>query len=157
MSAARNMLNIAVISDTHGLLRPEVLEQLQDRDHIIHAGDVGSYETFQQLQTLAPLTIVRGNVDAGDWANKIPVSEFFQLDNSLIYCLHNLQGLDLDPVVAELNLIISGHTHQPALFEKDGVHYLNPGSIGPRRFSLPISMATVQLQGTELDIEFIGF
>jgi len=82
---------------------------------------------------------------------------FFQLGNSLIYCLHNLQDLDLGPVAAELNLIISGHTHQPALFEKDGVHYLNPGSIGPKRFSLPTSMATIQLQGAELDIEFIEF
>ncbi len=157
MRAAHNMLNIAVISDTHGLLRAEVLEQLQGRDHIIHAGDIGSYETFHQLQTLAPLTIVRGNVDAGAWANKIPVSEFFQLGNSLMYCLHNLQDLDLDPVAAELSLVISGHTHQPALFEKDGVRYLNPGSVGPKRFSLPISMATIQLQGTDLDIEFIEF
>ena len=151
------MLDIAVISDTHGLLRSEVLEQLQGCDHIIHAGDIGSYDVVKQLQALAPLTIVRGNVDTADWAKGVPECDFFQLEKAMIYCLHNLDYLDLDPVAAELKLVISGHTHKPALFERNGVIYLNPGSVGPRRFLLPISMAKVRLQGDQLDVKFIEF
>jgi len=150
-------MEIAVISDTHGLLRPEVMKQLTSCEHIIHAGDIGSYDVVEQLQALAPLTIVRGNVDTADWAKGIPECDFFQLEETMIYCLHNQDYLDLDPVAAEVKLVISGHTHKPALFEKNGVMYLNPGSVGPRRFSLPISMAKVRLQGDQLDVGFIEF
>jgi len=148
-------MDIAVISDTHGLLRPEVLGHLKNCDHIIHAGDIGSYEVVERLQELAPLTLVRGNVDTAGWAAEIPQTEFFQLETTMMYCLHDLNQLDLDPVGAELKLVITGHTHQPALFEKDSVLYLNPGSIGPRRFSLPISMAKIKLEDSQLDVRFI--
>jgi len=149
------VMGIAVISDTHGLLRPGVLEHLNHCDHIIHAGDIGSYEVVERLQALAPLTLVRGNVDTAGWAAEIPQTEFFQLETTMMYCLHDLAQLDLDPVAAGLKLVITGHTHQPALFEKDSVLYLNPGSIGPRRFSLPISMAKIKLQDGQLDVKFI--
>jgi len=155
MWALAKVMDVAVIPDTHGLLRPEVVEQLQSCDHIIHAGDIGSFEVVEQLQELAPLSMVRGNVDTAAWALAIPQTDFFQLDAIMMYCLLDLQQLDLDPVAAELKLVITGHAHQPALFEKDGVMYLNPGSIGPRRFSLPISMAKIKLQDDQLDVTFI--
>ena len=151
------MITVGVISDTHGLLRPEVFDCLQGCQHIIHAGDIGSPEIIAELENIAPLNIIRGNVDKADWAKKIPATDFFQIDKTTIYCLHNLQHLDLDPKAAELDLVISGHTHQPALFEKDGVSFLNPGSIGPRRFSYPISMAKIYLNDEQFNVEFISF
>lgn len=151
------MIVIGVISDTHGLLRPEVLDCLQDCQHIIHAGDIGSADIIAKLEKIAPLNIIRGNIDKAAWAKKIPVTDFFQIKKTTIYCLHNIQDLDLDPKAAEVNLVISGHTHQPALYEKDGVSFLNPGSVGPRRFSLPISMAKIYLNDGPFRVDFVSF
>jgi putative phosphoesterase len=136
---------IGIISDTHGLLRPEVVERLTDLDHIIHAGDIGSFEVISGLRKIAPLTAIRGNVDKGAWAAKYPDNALVELGGRSIYVLHNLKELDLDPATAGIEVVISGHSHRPAIETDDGVLYLNPGSAGPRRFSLPVALATLEL------------
>jgi len=140
---------IGIISDTHGLLRPEARERLAGVDHIIHAGDIGGPEVISGLRELAPTTAIRGNVDRGSWANDHPNTEWLTLGRS-IYVLHNLNELDLDPAGAGLDVVISGHSHQPKIETIDGVLYLNPGSAGPRRFTLPIALATLELTDNEL-------
>lgn len=138
-------MKIGIISDTHGLLRPEAVEALRGVDHIIHAGDIGRPEVIDGLRALAPTTAVRGNVDKGDWASAYPLREFVTLGRHSFYVLHNLAELDLDPVAAGIDVVVSGHSHQPKSETVDGVLYLNPGSAGPRRFSLPIALATLEL------------
>jgi hypothetical protein len=141
---------IGIISDTHGLLRPEARERLAGVDHIIHAGDIGGPEVISGLRELAPTTAIRGNVDKGSWANHHPNTEWLTLGGRSIYVLHNLNELDLDPAGAGLDVVISGHSHQPKIETIDGVLYLNPGSAGPRRFTLPIALATLELTDDEL-------
>jgi hypothetical protein len=141
---------IGIISDTHGLLRPEARERLAGVDHIIHAGDIGGPEVISGLRELAPTTAIRGNVDKGSWANHHPNTEWLTLGGRSIYVLHNLNELDLDPAGAGLDVVISGHSHQPKIETIDGVLYLNPGSAGPRRFTLPIALATLELTDNEL-------
>lgn len=148
---------VGVISDTHGLLRPEALEALAEVDHIIHAGDIGDDSVIRELESIAPVTAVRGNVDKGGWANAWPETELFQLGGRYIYLLHNLDELDIDPVAAGVDVVISGHSHKPHQFHRDGVLYLNPGSIGPRRFSLPIAMARLTLGDADLRVECMIF
>ena len=131
---------IGVISDTHGLLRPEALKALRGSLHIIHAGDVGSPEILEELSAIAPLTVVRGNVDKGAWALKLPETEDLEVGGVSIYVLHDLAQLDLKPRSAGFAAVASGHSHVPKQETRDGVLYFNPGSAGPRRFKLPVSV-----------------
>ncbi len=134
-------MKLGVISDTHGLLRPEAEAALLGTDAILHAGDVGNLQIIESLQRIAPVFAVRGNVDTGPWASQLPPTLLVDLGGYSLYLLHNLQELDISPKGAGVNIVISGHTHQPAQWEKDGVLYLNPGSAGPRRFNLPVTVA----------------
>ena len=132
---------VGVISDTHGLLRPEALEVLEGVDLIVHAGDIGSPGIVDALRELAPVRAIRGNVDRGMWAEEFSATEIVEVDDLLLYVLHDLGQLDLDPAAAGFRVVIYGHSHDPKVAEKQGVVYLNPGSAGPRRLRLPISMA----------------
>ncbi len=136
---------IGVISDTHGLLRPEAEERLAGVDHIVHAGDIGSPEIVPQLRAIAPTTAIRGNVDKQAWAQSFPPREVVVLADRTIYVIHDLGELNLDPVATGLDIVISGHSHRPRVDTIDGVLYLNPGSAGPRRFGLPITLATIEM------------
>ena len=138
-------MKIGIISDTHGLLRSEAVERLAGVHHIIHAGDIGRPEVIADLHKIAPTTAVRGNIDKGEWAAAYPQTEFVKLGGKVFYVLHNLAQLDLDPAAAGIDVVVSGHSHQPKIETVDGVIYLNPGSAGPRRFSLPIALATLEL------------
>lgn len=143
-------MRIGVISDTHGLLRPAAVERLVHVDHIIHAGDVGSPDVIAGLREIAPVTAIRGNIDTGEWASDYPDTDVVALDGRLLYVLHNLNELSLDPAAAGFDVVVSGHSHQPKIETIAGVLYLNPGSAGPRRFTLPISLATLELTGNML-------
>jgi putative phosphoesterase len=138
---------IGVISDTHGLLRPEAVDALRGSDHIIHAGDVGAPEILDKLRDIAPMTAVRGNVDKGDWAGELPEKDVLESGGILIYVLHDLQQLDLKPVGAGVAVVVSGHSHVPKQEKRDGVLYFNPGSAGPRRFKLPVSIGKLIVEG----------
>jgi putative phosphoesterase len=146
---------IGLISDTHGLLRPEAVAALTGCDAIIHAGDIGSPDVLDGLARLAPVTAVRGNIDRGDWAAALPENEVLECGGLYFYVLHNLAELDLDPAAAGFQAVISGHSHQPASREQDGVLYVNPGSAGPRRFSLPIAVAKLTITGGRMSAEAI--
>lgn len=147
---------IGVISDTHGLLRPEAVEALRGSDYIIHAGDIGDPAILAKLGELAPVTAVRGNVDREKWARKIPETKVLEVENVSIYILHDLQKLDLKPEVAGFAAVISGHSHVPKKEMKNGVLYFNPGSAGPRRFKLPVSVGRIVVQGSQIRAEIIG-
>lgn len=131
---------IGVISDTHGLLRPEALAMLEGSEHIIHAGDVGDPEILEKLATIAPVTAVRGNVDKGAWAQKLPDTEVIELGGISIYVLHDLAQLDLKPEAAGFSVVAYGHSHKAKQEVRNGVLYFNPGAAGPRRFKLPVSV-----------------
>jgi putative phosphoesterase len=135
------MKTVGVISDTHGLLRWEAEAALAKVDHIIHAGDIGGPEIIERLQRIAPLTVVRGNNDKGAWADHLPASAIVDIGGQRLYVLHDIKELDIDPVADGFAAVIAGHSHKPSVSEKDGVLFLNPGSAGPRRFSLPIAVA----------------
>jgi putative phosphoesterase len=147
--------NIGIISDTHGLLRPEAVKALRDVEQIIHAGDVGRPEILQELRTIAPVVAVRGNADKGDWAHRLPMTEVVEIDETLIYVIHDLATLDLDPKAAQFGAVINGHSHQPSIEWKKDVLYLNPGSAGPRRFDLPVSMALLCVTGNQIEAELV--
>jgi len=134
------MAIIGVISDTHGLLRAEAVETLQGSDLIVHAGDVGTPEILEALRAIAPVTAVRGNVDAGSWARRLPKTEVLEVDGVSIYVLHILEELDVKPEAAGMSAVVYGHSHMPKQERKNGVLYFNPGSAGPRRFHLPVSV-----------------
>jgi putative phosphoesterase len=138
-------MKLGVISDTHGLLRPEALGRLAGVQHIIHAGDIGSPDIVPRLRAIAPVTAIRGNVDTEDWAREFPVWESVTVAGRSIYVVHDLGELDLDPVAAGVDIVISGHTHRPKIEIVNGVLYINPGSAGPRRFTLPVTLATIDL------------
>jgi putative phosphoesterase len=146
------MKTVGVISDTHGLLRPEAVAALAGVDLIIHAGDVGDPEIIDELRKIAPVHAIRGNVDRGYWADEFSPTEIVEVDGQSLYVLHDLNELDLDPVAAGFRVVISGHTHDPVVKEERSVVYLNPGSAGPRRFRLPISLARMlvgQIDGSK--------
>lgn len=145
------MTTIGVISDTHGLVRPEAVKCLEGVDAIIHAGDIGSPDVIPALQTIAPVTAIRGNIDKADWAKSFAADEVVELAGRLIYVLHNRQELDLDPAAAGFHVVISGHSHKPHVETVDGVLYLNPGSAGPRRFTLPIALAILEITGDAME------
>jgi putative phosphoesterase len=136
---------IGVISDTHGLLRPEAIAALEGCDRIIHAGDVGSADVLNQLRRLAPVIAVRGNVDTGRWANTLPWSADVELDGHSIHVIHILADLDLQAAPSGVSAVVFGHSHQPSIEERDGVLFLNPGSAGPRRFKSPASLARISV------------
>ena len=136
---------IGIISDTHGLLRQEALLRLSGVDHIIHGGDIGRPEIVTELREIAPVTAIRGNVDTGDWAREFPETARLRLAERSIFVLHDLKTLEFDPVAAGIYLIVSGHSPVPKIDMVDGVLYLNPGSAGPRRFKLPITLATLEV------------
>jgi uncharacterized protein len=151
---------IGVISDTHGLLRPEAIAALSGADHIIHAGDVGSAEILEKLAAIAPVTAVRGNIDKGARSRKLPETAVLELGGISIYALHDLAQLDLKPKAAGFAAVISGHTHVPKQETQDGVLYFNPGSAGPRRFKLPVSIGKLTVEdggvrGELLDLQLI--
>lgn len=137
---------IGIISDTHGLLRPEAVEALRGSERIIHAGDVGDPEILEQLSLIAPVTGVRGNIDKGSWARKLPATEVVEVGGVAIYVLHNLDELDLKPEAAGFNAVIYGHSHVPKQEMRNGVLFFNPGSAGPRRFKLPITVGKLRVQ-----------
>lgn len=141
------VLRVGVISDTHGLLRPEAAASLAGCDHIVHGGDIGSREILAQLALLAPVTAVRGNNDSEPWAASLPETQMLQLGAVKIFVVHNPDELKLHARPAGVRVIVSGHSHQPAIFELDGVLYVNPGSAGPRRFKLPVSLAQLEVRG----------
>ena len=136
---------VGVISDTHGLLRPEAMAALRGSDRIIHAGDVGGPGILDALSRLAPVTAVRGNVDGAAWAELLPAATTLELGGTRIHVVHDLADLDLDPLGAGIGVVVSGHSHRPGLRERDGVLFVNPGSAGRRRFSLPISLALLRI------------
>jgi uncharacterized protein len=146
---------IGVISDTHGALRPEAMEALRGSEHIVHAGDVGDPEILEQLATIAPVTAIRGNVDKGAWARKLPETEVVEIGGVSIYVLHDLTRLDLKPEAAGFRVVISGHSHVAKQETRNDVLYLNPGSAGPRRFKLPASVARVTVSGGEIVAEIL--
>lgn len=141
-------IKVGLISDTHGLLRPEALRSLQDSDFIIHAGDICDAAVLEQLSVLAPVTAVRGNNDRGAWAGAIPETNVLAVGATLLYVIHNIDELDIDPVAAGFHAVIYGHSHKPLVEEKRGVLFINPGSAGPRRFRLPVSTAQLLISGT---------
>jgi uncharacterized protein len=147
---------IGVISDTHGLLRPEALAALRVSDYIIHAGDIGDPQILDKLAAIAPVTAVRGNVDHGDWARKIPATNVLEIGEVSIYVLHNLQELDLNPAAAKFAAVVYGHSHVPKEDWKNGVLYFNPGSAGPRRFKLPVSVGRLILADEGRETERSG-
>ena len=140
-------MRIGLISDTHGLLRPEALAFLAGCGHIVHGGDIGKPEILAQLAALAPLTVVRGNNDREAWAADIPSTATLRFGEVSLYAIHDLNELDIDPRAAGVRVVVSGHSHKPACSERGGVLYINPGSAGRRRFSLPISCAELVIEG----------
>jgi uncharacterized protein len=148
---ASRVHTVGVISDTHGLLRPEAVAALAGVERIVHAGDIGSPDVIAALARIAPVSAVRGNNDRQAWAADIPQTEVVEVGGMSLYVLHDLHELDLDPRAAGFAAVIAGHSHQPKLDERDGVLYLNPGSAGPRRFKLPISLARLTVTGQRLD------
>ena len=144
-----------LISDTHGLLRQEALDALRGSDIIVHAGDVGNPEILDHLRELAPVVAVRGNIDKGAWAAALPETAVAEAGQILIYVLHDLSELDLDPSAAGFPIVVSGHSHQPSAKTRTGVLYINPGSAGPRRFRLPITVARLDLEQVPWNVEFL--
>jgi uncharacterized protein len=138
-------MKIGVISDTHGRLRPEALQALAGVDHILHAGDVGDAAILDALARIAPVSAVRGNIDRSGRCATLPATELVELGGASFYLLHDVHELDLDPVAAGISVVVSGHSHKPGIERRHGVLYLNPGSAGPRRFSLPVTVAIVSL------------
>jgi putative phosphoesterase len=146
---------VGIISDTHGIVRPEAVQALQDSELIVHAGDVGHPEVLEHLRTIAPTIAVRGNIDKGPWAQALPLSEVIEVGEVHLYVLHEVSELDLDPKAAEFAAVIYGHSHRPSAEVRDGVLFLNPGSAGPHRFALPVSIAKLRIVGRTVSHELI--
>lgn len=146
---------IGVLSDTHGLLRPQALDALAGVEHILHAGDVGDIAILESLRKLAPVTAIQGNIDRTGPCSQLPATEALELEGHLVYIIHSLADLDLKPEAAGIRVVISGHSHKSSIEERKGVLYLNPGSAGPRRFSLPISVAYLHLDPPSIRAEII--
>jgi len=146
---------IGVISDTHGLLRPEARVSLAECEHILHAGDVGDATILDSLKKIAPLTAIRGNVDVLGACAELPETEMVELGGVVFYLVHSVGWLDLDPVAAGVHVVVSGHSHRPSVERKDGVVYLNPGSAGPRRFQLPISVGLVTVSRGKVETRIL--
>ncbi|MDP9910846.1 putative phosphoesterase [Variovorax boronicumulans] len=141
------MIRVGLISDTHGLLRPQAVAALQGSDFIVHGGDIGGAGILDALAAIAPLTVVRGNNDREAWAGAVPETAFLKVGDVHVYAIHDLSQIDIDPAGAGVRVVISGHSHQPKVEERNGVLYVNPGSAGPRRFKLPIAVAELIVDG----------
>ncbi|WP_440967908.1 metallophosphoesterase family protein [Massilia sp. GER05] len=148
-------MRVGLISDTHGLLRPEALEFLAGSDHIVHGGDIGNPEILVRLAAIAPLTVVRGNNDTAPWARAIPATARVDFGTVALYAIHDLKALAIDPRAAGVRVVVSGHSHKPACSERDGVLYVNPGSAGRRRFSLPIAAAELVIEGDAVAVKLV--
>ena len=148
-------MRLGILSDTHGLLRPEAIAALQGVDHILHAGDIGDPGILDQLRALAPVTAIRGNIDRKGPCAELPATDMVELGGTFFYLVHALADLDLDPRAAGVQVILSGHSHRPRIEDKDGVLYLNPGSAGPRRFSLPVTLAILRIDQGILSPEIV--
>jgi len=146
---------IGVISDTHGLLRPESMRELKGSELIIHAGDIGAPEVLDTLRHIAPVRAVRGNTDKGTWARALSDAEVVVIGGLHLYVLHDLNDLELDPGAAGFAAVVSGHSHRPSVEHRNGVLFLNPGSAGPRRFALPVSVARVHVRDGKVDAEIV--
>lgn len=146
---------IGVISDTHGLLRPEALRTLAGVEYILHAGDVGDIAILERLRKIAPVTAIRGNVDVAGPCAELPETEVVELGEKLFYLVHSVRDLDINPAVAGVSMVISGHSHKPEVTVKDGVIYFNPGSAGARRFSLPVTVGIVTVGDDELEASVV--
>lgn len=151
----KQALKVGVISDTHGLLRPEALAALGTVDHIIHAGDIGSPAVLEGLSRVAPVTAVRGNVDTEEWAGRLPATAVVELGGLILYVIHDVHELDLDPRAAGFAALISRHSHRPAEEWRDCVLYFNPGSAGPRRFRLPLAVGFLTISGKKISSEIV--
>lgn len=148
-------LRIGLISDTHGLLRPEAVEALRGCDHILHAGDVHTPDVLPALRLIAPVTAVRGNNDRGDWADALPEFEVVEFGSVAVYLRHDPAELDIDPAAAGIRVAVFGHTHRPLIEERNGVLYVNPGSAGPRRFRLPVALGELAIRGDQVEARII--
>jgi putative phosphoesterase len=146
---------IGIISDTHGLVRPEALEALKGVEMILHAGDIGNQEVLDTLNQIAPVVAVRGNNDKGEWAQSLPDWEVVEAGDVSIYMLHDLKEIDISPSGGGFRVVVSGHSHKPSVAEERGVLYVNPGSAGPRRFTLPVSLAHLHVLGDEVQAKLI--
>ena len=155
-TSAEKTAIVGIISDTHGLLRPEAVRALKGSEHIIHAGDVGAPEILEKLASIAPVTAIRGNVDKGEWARKLPETEVIEIAGISIYVLHDLAKLDLKPEAAGFAVVISGHSHVPKQERRNGVLYFNPGSAGPRRFKLPVTIGKLTISAGKVRGEIIA-
>ncbi len=147
-------MRIGLISDTHGLLRPEVLDWLQGSDHILHAGDICGPEVLERLAAIAPLTAVRGNNDRGAWAQELPEVRTVRFEGVAVHVLHDLQELALP---TQVQVVVTGHSHKPSVAQREGVLFVNPGSAGPRRFSLPISAGELHIEGERVSARLQQF
>jgi putative phosphoesterase len=148
-------MRVGLISDTHGLLRPEALDFLAGADHIVHGGDIGGPEILERLARIAPLTVVRGNNDTAAWARTIPETARLDLGGVGIYAIHDLKQLDIEPAAARVRVVVSGHSHKPGCSERGGVLYVNPGSAGRRRFSLPISAGELLIDDGKVEVNLV--
>lgn len=148
-------MRVGVISDTHGLLRPEALKALQSAEHILHAGDVGDPAILDTLRTIAPATAIRGNIDEGGPCDHLPPTELVELNGRGIYMLHDVKQLDLNPEAAGIAAVVFGHSHKPLVEQRRGVLFLNPGSAGPRRFQLPVTVAWLHIDASGLSAQIV--
>jgi putative phosphoesterase len=148
-------LRVGLVSDTHGLLRPEVRAFLMGSDYIVHGGDIGGLEILDELAVIAPLIAVRGNNDREPWAADLRETELIRVGNIFVYVIHNLAELDIDPDAAGVRVVVSGHSHKPMVEERDGILYVNPGSCGPRRFKLPISAGEITVSGSAVKARIV--
>lgn len=147
---------VGLISDTHSLLRAEALRALQGSDLIVHAGDIGEAAVLEALRTVAPVTAVRGNIDKGAWAQSLAKTEALEIDQVGVYVIHDINDLDVVPEAAGFKVVVSGHSHQPSVRERNGVIFVNPGSAGPRRFNLPVSIARMSVQDKSVEVELVA-
>ncbi|HWZ83729.1 MAG TPA: metallophosphoesterase family protein [Terriglobales bacterium] len=148
-------MKIGIISDTHGLLRPEAIAALRDSDRILHAGDVGDPDILDRLRDIAPVTAIRGNIDREPWAKRLPETEVLEVGGVAIYMLHDLAQLDLKPEASGFRVVVYGHSHRPRVEEKNGVVYFNPGSAGPRRFQLPVGVGLMEIHAETVQAHLI--
>jgi len=152
---AAKPVHVGLISDTHGLLRPQALAALAGSDYIVHAGDIGDAAILEALRAIAPVTAVRGNNDRGPWARDIPETDVLRVGGFYLYAIHDIAELDLDPAAAGFQVVVAGHSHKPGQQMRGGVLHINPGSAGPRRFKLPVSVGRLQVTGAQVVAELI--
>jgi putative phosphoesterase len=152
---SKDAVIVGVISDTHGLLRPEAMNALAGSRYIIHGGDVGREAIMETLERIAPVTVVRGNTDVDPWTERLPKTAVLEAGGIRIYTVHDIAELDIDPVAAEMAVVVYGHSHRPALEHRDGVMYLNPGAAGARRFTLPVTLARLTIAGGQASAEIV--